>query len=368
MHVLFIAGREIEYSRNAVLLRAFEQFSTVDVIAANTTKPRLYTSNLRIVLQALVALKRQQYDLIFIGFYGHVILQLLAPFIRHPLLFDAFISNYDTLCFDRKLFAPHSLAGRLAFWLDQANGKRATHVLLDTKEHEIYFSETFGLHPSKISVLPVGCRDDIFDPQFFKNNTNTAGKIARKEPPTRVLYYCTYLPLHGVETVLNAAKMVEALPINFYLIGTGPLLKQIKTQAEELALQNLTFQPPMSVEMLAPEIARADISLGGHFGTSTKADRVVPGKIYQMLAMGSPIIATNTAANRSLLSHGKNAFLVPRKDPSALADAISTLHHDPIMRRKIADAGRQLYAAEASEQIITRRLQAIVTGLGYSKK
>jgi len=184
----------------------------------------------------------------------------------------------------------------------------------------------------------------------------------------RIHLLAAYLPLHGVETILNAAKIVEALPINFYLIGTGPLLKQIKTQAEELALQNLTFQPPLSVERLASEIAKADISLGGHFGTSAKADRVVPGKIYQMLAMGSPIIATNTAANQSLLSHGKNAFLIPRKDANALADAIITLHHDPILRRKIADGGRQLYAAEASERIITRRLQAIVTGLGDSKK
>jgi len=368
MHVLFISGREIDYSRNAVLLRAFERFASVDVISADATKPIYYLRNFVIALQALLALRRQHYDLVFIGFYGHIILRLLSPFIRQPLLFDAFISNYDTLCFDRNLFEPDSILGRATFWLDQANGKRATHLLLDTTEHAEYFVDTFDLNSEKISVLPVGCRDDIFtpdilSPQIPNQPQNGLSHAAADKSRTRVLYYCTYLPLHGVETILNAAKMLETEPIDLYLIGDGPLFQQMTKRARQLALQNLTFQPPMPITDLAVEIVRADICLGGHFGESGKAGRVIPGKIYQILAMGRPTIATNTPANSRFLCHGTNALLIPSNDAPSLSNAIKRLHCDGTLRRKIANGGRQLYMMEASEQVIAERLHKIVIEL-----
>jgi len=364
MRVLFLTGREIEYSRNAVLLRAFKKFASVDVIEASTTKPIHYIRNLKIVFQGLSALTFQSYDLVFIGFYGHIILRLLSPFIRQPILFDAFISNYDTLCFDRKLFRPDSLLGYLSFWLDQANGKRATHLLIDTDNHAKYFVDTFGLSAKKISSLPVGCRDDIFDPHLFKQEdpSRPASKESDKSR-TRVLYYCTYLPLHGVETVLNAAKALEHEPIDFNLVGNGSQFHQMIKLADTLAIQNVTFQPPLPVAELAAEIVRADICLGGHFGISAKARRVVPGKIYQMLAMGRPIIATNTPANSKLMSHQKTAYLIPPKDSAALSNAIITLHNQPSLRQKLATHGRQLYLNEASEEVITDQLRTIVADL-----
>lgn len=361
MRVLFLTGREIEYSRNAVLLRAFKGFASVDVLATGTTRPIHYVRNLKIVLQGLLALKRKSYDLVFIGFYGHIILRLLSPFIRQPLLFDAFVSNYDTLCFDRKLFKPDSLMGHLAFWLDRANGKRATHLLLDTDAHAKYFVDTFDLNAKKISVLPVGCRDDIFDPYLFEQKA--IKQSVSHKLRTRVLYYCTYLPLHGVETVLNAAKALENEPFDFILVGDGPLFQQMTQLANKLMLQNVTFQSSLPIEELAAEIARADICLGGHFGISAKAGRVVPGKIYQMLAMGRPIIATSTPANSQLLYHQKTAFLIPPEDAPALANAVVALHDQPTLCQELAATGRQLYINKASEPIIAAQLNAIVKNL-----
>lgn len=348
MRVLFVAGREIEYSRNAVLLDAFRKCASVEVIADTTTSPRYWLRTVTVIARAFWALWKGEFDLVFIGFYGHILLRVLGPFIRVPILFDAFVSNYDTLCFDRKVFAPQSLFGRMAFWLDNTNVHRATHILLDTEEHAKYFVSTFGLDASKVSVFPVGCRDDL----FFPHEQSPTSYAAR----TQVLYYCTFLPLHGVGVVLDAANLLVEEPIDFCIIGDGPQRKRMVEYADMLALQNLTWTMPVPVDKLADEIAKADICLGGHFGSSDKAKRVVPGKIYQMLAMGSAVIASDSAANGRFLSDKKNALLIPPQDPAALADAIRHLHQDREMRNAIGAGGRQLYLATASESVITAQL------------
>lgn len=350
MRILFLTGRELSYPRNAVLHRAFEQFAHVESIAPERPPRSLVASSLSVAARALPHLLPTP-DLIFVGFYGHLILRTLAPLIRAPLLFDAFVSTYDTLCFDRRVFAPDSARGRLAYRLDRSTVRRADHVLLDTPQHVAYFVRTFDTPASRFSALPVGCQDAIFHPQ---RRTESSGACMR------VLYYSTYLPLHGVETIIRAAAQLAHAPIHFRLIGQGPLRGESQALAQSLGLNNVEFVDSVPLEALVGEIAGADICLGGHFGNSAKAERVVPGKIYQMLAMERPVIAANTPANRELLCHGKHALLVPPFDAAALAGAIRTLYAQPALREQIAAAGRARYVSHASERVITERLHAIV--------
>lgn len=360
MKVLFLSGREITYARNEVLLRAFRRLGEVDVLATDKQPTSLLTNSLRIAAAALPRLLLQSYDLVFVGFYGHLILRLLGGLIRRPLLFDAFVSNYDTLCFDRQRFAPASLPGQAAFWLDQSTCRLADYVLLDTQHHVDYFVQTFNLPAAKLIAIPVGCSEAIYHPQVKPATRSTAAG------QTLVLGYTTFLPLHGVEIILHAAAQLQGMPIHFRVIGAGPLLPAMEMLAASLRLSNLTFAPPVPPATLAAEIAAADICLGGHFGESDKAGRVVPGKIYQMLAMAKPVIAGDTPANRTLLHHGQQALLVSPTDPQALANAIRTLHNDAALRSRLAAQGHQLYQSTCSEAVITGQLQQILRRLAPS--
>ncbi len=351
MRILFLTGREQSYARNEVLLRALRQIGTVDVIAPKTQAASLIGSSLRVAAAAIPRLRTQSYDLVFVGFYGYLILRLLGKLIRQPILFDAFVSNYDTLCFDRKRFAPNSLAGKIAFWLDQSTCRLADHVLLDTPLHMEYFVRTFDLPAAHFTAIPVGCSEAIYYPQPKPVPTDQ----------TLVLSYTTFLPLHGIEAVLHAAAELQARPIHFHLLGAGPLLPAMQQLATSLGLQNMTFAPPVPPASLATEIAAADICLGGHFGDSEKAGRVVPGKIYQMLAMAKPVIAADAPANRALLHHGQTALLVPPTDPHRLANAIVTLHQDPALRASLAEQGHRLYQATCSEAVITAQVRQVLT-------
>jgi len=349
--LLFVAGRELSYSRNAVLLRALRRNGwEVDTIGFHTSVSSILATSLQLSLLIMKKLLLQKYQLIVAGFYSYLLLPLIKVMTKTPLLFDAFISNYDTLCYDRQVIHPSSVLGRGIYWFDYWSCRLAAHLLLDTPYHAQYFVDTFRLDPKRVSWLPVGCNEDIFQP--------SQPALNRKD--SVVLYYSTFLPLHGVDVILDAADRLRAYPIRFRLIGEGLLRRSMQARAQQLRLENLEFVPPVSLSDLAKEITNADICLGGHFGKSEKSQRVVPGKIYQMMASRRAIIAANSPANRSLIGNTESILLVPPNHSDALAQAILTLHENPQFRFHLAESALNRYLECCSEQVIATRLRDVI--------
>ena len=241
-----------------------------------------------VTLRAIPKLITKKYDLVFVGFYGYLIMLPIRLMTKSPIIFDAFISTYDTFE-DRRMIKKSSFAALLPFWLDKISCRLANRILLDTSSHVDYFVRTFGLPPEKFSVVPVGCDEQIFSPKNIDPVRNGS----------YVLFYCTYLPLHGVDFVIQAAARLKINGIQFHLIGNGKEFDNAYRLASSLKADNITFLPPMSLQEIAKEITNASICLGGHFGTSEKAKRVVAGKTYQCIAMAKPVIVGDNPANQS---------------------------------------------------------------------
>jgi glycosyltransferase involved in cell wall biosynthesis len=164
-----------------------------------------------------------------------------------------------------------------------------------------------------------------------------------------------------VDVVLEAAGQLTSTPdVCFQILGNGQEYPRMRRLAEECRLTNVSFLPPVPISALPEAIAQADICLGGHFHTNPKADRVIPGKIYQILAIERPLIAADTSANRALLTHGENALLCPPDDSQSLAESIQILSKDAGLRRRLASNGRQTYENKSSEAVITNQLSRII--------
>jgi len=356
LKVLFTCGREPSYTRNEVILRALRARHYV-VEVTDSHAGSLTIRNLRLLPRLIPYLTRDDYDLVFVGFYGYLLMPWVRRLTRRPIVFDAFLSNYDTLCFDRRRFHPHSIAGRLAFRLDRAACNAADRVLLDTASHKSYFADTVQLPDEKLRHLYVGCNEDMFFPQ----------PATRSDDKFRVLYYSSYLPLHGVEHIVTAAGMLkDREDLRFRLIGGGMTYTHVRRLTEQLNLSNVEFLPPVPYAQLPGEIANADLCLGGPFGDTPKARRIVPGKTFQFLSMARPIIAGDTPGNRELLNHEKSAYLVPLADPDALAAAIAAIQDDVALRETLAAGGHACYVERCSEAVIRESLHQILlesTGL-----
>jgi glycosyltransferase involved in cell wall biosynthesis len=352
VNILFLSGRELDYPRNDVLVRALQRLGQVRAIGGYGAGG-LLLSSLGVALRSIPRLILGRYDLVVVGFYGHLLMLPAGWIARAPVLFDAFVSTYDTLVTDRARFKPGSLPARLAGWLDRTALDLSSHVLIDTPQHRAFFMETFGLAEEQISALPVGCNEGLFFP-----------RPAPRDQPAQVLYYATYLPLHGVDVVVRAAAELVDLPdLRLRIIGRGPEYARVRALAGELELENVDFQPPVALRELPGELARARIGLGGHFGATPKAARVVPGKVYQILAMARPLIAADTPANRRLLRHKEQAWLVPPGDPAALAQAIRTLLSDLEGADAMGRRGRTHFQACCGEVALTRQIGALAAEL-----
>ena len=138
---------------------------------------------------------------------------------------------------------------------------------------------------------------------------------------------------------------------------------RIQQMVNERALSNLEFSPSVPLNKLPREIAAVDVCLGGHFAVSGKANRVIPGKIYQILAMGCPLVAADTTANRSILTHMESAMLCQAGNPKSLARAILQLYQNDTLRRNLGENGRSLYEKCCSEKLITRKVKNIVANV-----
>jgi glycosyltransferase involved in cell wall biosynthesis len=155
------------------------------------------------------------------------------------------------------------------------------------------------------------------------------------------------IPLHGIETILEAAQLTPEL--DYRVIGSGQLDSLLQAKPE-----NVEWIPWTEYERLAHELDRAGCALG-IFGTSPKAQRVIPNKAYQALACGVPLVTGDTPAARELLVDGENALLVRPGDAAALATALRRLAGDRELAQYLSGGGLYTYQQRASEDVLGRR-------------
>lgn len=344
--ILFTSGREPEYPRNAVIQTALAQ--NFEVINFTDNSQSILLRYFRLG-KLLYKSSKIDFDLMFVGFLGQPLMVLAHRLTDKPILFDAFLSVYDTLCFDRRTFKPKSAVGKMAFWLDRASCAWADQVLLDTQSHVDFFHNTFNVPNIKMQSLFVGCDENIFYP-----------RPQRKTIPL-VLFYGSFLPLQGVDVIIRAAKLLEVRTnIIFRVIGTGLESNRIHALANELGVRNVTFLPPVKLIELPEHIQEATLCLGGHFGASAKAERVIAGKTFQCIAMGKPTIVGNNDANRELLQHGYDAWFCQMNDPEMLAEAILHLINDLKLCAYLGENARKTFLQRCSIQVLSETLKQIV--------
>jgi glycosyltransferase involved in cell wall biosynthesis len=295
---------------------------------------------LRLARAELRLLRRpaERYDAVIVGYPGHFDLPAARRAARGaPVVFNPLVSLADTLVSDRARFHDGSLPARALALVDRRALRAADVVVADTEQHARFFAELADLE--RVEVCFVGAEERVFQP-------GPAGAF------THALFVGKLIPLHGLETILEAARLAPELP--FRIVGSGQLDGLLERRPE-----NVEWVRWVEYEQLAGELHTAGVALG-IFGRSEKAARVIPNKAFQALACGTPLVTADTPAARELLADGESALLVPTGDASALANALLRLASDDALRARIADGGLTAYRRHASEDVLGRRWLSIL--------
>ncbi len=353
MRVLYFGTYERHYPRNAQVISSLrgagvivgERHVPVWERERHKFSPDLRTVGRAIIAEARLALGPSlDGDVVVVGYPGHLdVLAAKRVAGGRPVVFNPLVSLEDTMIGDRRLVDSRSPVAAAIRRIDRIAFRNSDLVVADTAAHARYFVDRFRLPEDRLGVCFVGAEDRLFGPG------------PRNRGTFDVLFVGKLIPLHGVETILAAAALCP--DIQFRFVGSGQLDGLLPTRPP-----NVLWKPWIEYQQL-PDLYRSAGCALGIFGTSDKAARVIPNKVFHALATASPLITADTPAARELLEHGRDALLVPPGDPEALAAAVRQLATDPDLRGEIAARARETYAAHASEEVLGRRWRSLLENL-----
>jgi glycosyltransferase involved in cell wall biosynthesis len=267
-----------------------------------------------------------------------------------PLLFDPLISAYDKQVDERAKLSIKSRKARALLSWECALFAKANWVLADTDAHANYFFEVLAVPRDRLAVIFVGAELEAFRPMPLPEDSEQL----------EVLFFGSFIPLQGPEVVVEAAKRYQGPNIRWTMLGNGPLRQRCEFVAQ--GLRNFTFEDWLPYAQLPERIQRASILLG-IFGTTPKADRVIPNKVYQSLACGRPVVTRRSSAYPAelLRQDESGIYWVPPGDPEALARCVEGLAKN---RGELSRGATNAYATLQhyfSEPVIRKQLNDLLT-------
>lgn len=287
-----------------------------------------------------LAHKSHHHDYVYLPYPSLPVLWTISLLPSHwqpRCIADAYITLWDTLFQDRQLGKPQGLASRLLL-LAESRALRAAHrIVVDTQANADHLAQLFSVPRDRICAFPLA-----LDPSTLPRHAPLATTPSQR---IRVLFIGTFVPLQGTTVIAEAIDLIGPhAAIDFVVIGDG---QQADATASLLMQQaNVTWkrgwQPP---EVLAEELARADICLGV-FGGNEKAARVLPFKLYMALAAGKAILTQHDYSVPDGCPPPPLLTCMPT--PDALAGAIQQLATGHGHRHRLAAQAQPYYNAHLS--------------------
>ena len=232
----------------------------------------------------------------------------------------------------------NAVVSRLIFPLDHKVLSRAELV---TSVSYTVSEELRKFHNCKAEVVGNGVDTEFFVPKESSNGSPS------------ILFSGRLILEKGLLYLIECAKYVcDKYPsASFVLAGSGPLENTLKKSIEREGLSK-NFA-------LLGNLDRNKLLL--HYQNSTifvlpSIYESFPNVLLEAMACGIPVVATRVCDAPKIIKDGENGFLVPPKDPYALARAIVILLEDEKLRKRMGSASRDRVEALYSLNALTEKM------------
>ncbi|MGB9700384.1 MAG: glycosyltransferase [Thermodesulfobacteriota bacterium] len=199
----------------------------------------------------------------------------------------------------------------------------------------------------KIFSIPTGIDLEEFDPEKIKPSLPHKGLAVGMVGVLRSWKGHQYF-LRAVPLILQ-----EIPDAQFYIVGDGPQLNNIKNAIEELRLQNKVILLGHREDI--PEIiASLDILVHPSYGHEG-----VPQTILQALAMRKPVVATRVGSIPEVIIEGRTGILIPPRDAEKIAEGVIEIYKNSELRQILIENGREYIKEKYSHKIMLDRLEEL---------
>ena len=320
MKILVSGNYETDYNRTLIILKGLRELGHEVIEYSYAKRCSKSATNIR----AMSA----DCDFVFMPSFTHKCVPFVKNNITKPLIFDPLISKWLTNVHDYKQVSRFSLKAWRDFRRDRKTMTLADAVISDTNAHADWFSSTFGIPREKFTTAYVGVDCDEFKPMELAKNERF-----------KVGFYGGFIPLQGTLNIINAINLLKEEDIDFEMIGTGYEYEKAKALIKELGL-DISLPGWLKYDELAKRINGYDVCLG-IFGDTTKANLVIPNKVFHYAACGRPIITKSSPAITEAFTDGEDIIL-SSCEPQDIADQILKLKNNEELRLKTAKNVRKL--------------------------
>ncbi len=163
--------------------------------------------------------------------------------------------------------------------------------------------------------------------------------------------------LAGLREVKNLPRLVRAVAkqpthVKLVIVGEGPEREHIQALAKSLGLGDRLIMPGF---LAGPHryVGHFDI-----FALSSDSEQF-PISLVEGMAAGKPAVSTDVGDVRFIVSEPNQAYVVPRDDDAAYADALSRLIEDADLRHKVGSSNRAFAEANYDERRMIDRYASL---------
>ncbi len=289
-----------------------------------TVLPRLLAAEARLSVARLA----HDTDALIVGYPGHFDLPV-ARLRRRPVVFNPMVSLYDSLVDDRARFRPGSLPARALRELDVRSFRGADVVVADTRANARFMAESPG-STSRRSASSVP-------------RSVCSGAAWRRSEEFHALFVGKLIPLHGLDVILEAARLLP--DVRFRVIGSGQLDRLLHDRPS-----NVEHVPWVEYERLP-----AGVRDGGLRPRRLRLER--------QGAAGDPEQGLPGARRRHAACYRRHGGgtrgahrwprCAPRRAvPESIADAVRRIRDTPELAEQLSREGRATFEREASEAVL----------------
>jgi len=249
----------------------------------------------------------------------------ISKLLKKKVIVDFYISSYDSLVLDRKQIKS-AYRGKLLLKKEQKILESADVVIFLTQSEKRYYTSLLRIKKIKKPLIIPLC---IYEHQFAKLNFS---KNKTKVPT--ICWWGTYIPLHGINFIIDAAKILKNNGFKFelYLLGNSDelaveYLEEINANNLNDVIKVLNFLTFNNGKLEKFLIDNCDLALG-NFGDSQKAKTILANKVIDAISMKIPILTMKTDAIEDYFDLNNEINVTYSNLPEEIANSIVSIFNN----------------------------------------
>jgi glycosyltransferase involved in cell wall biosynthesis len=216
----------------------------------------------------------------------------------------------------------------------------------------------FNNYSAKAKFEKRGFRSDRIRVIHNSINVQPFEKLRSGSEEIKIISVCRFVKAKDFHTALHSFQKVTVqnpgLNLKYYLVGYGPLEKEIRSMIAELGIADRV------VIMINPKgipaiLKSCDIYL------STSLFEGLSNSIMEAMAACLPVIATDVGDSSYLVHDRQNGFIVKCRDIAAIVEKMNYLVNNSEARREMGTSSYELISSEFSESRLTDNYLALLS-------